>query len=836
MANDPKRLLSFKTLTASALLFAERVWHALFWPTMVAGSALLLVLSGLDGYLPSLAVKILLVLFVAAFVISLRELINVRWPAKAEAVRRIETASKLKHRPASALNDTLASDCAGDVEKSIWKAHQVRQLAAIRDLKTGSLNSRWMYRDPNALRFTLALLLIAVFVLRGGDISKQVLDPLSGHAAAGKGAVQIDAWISPPAFTEKPPIMLTSRAVREKLENGIQLLAPEGSKLIVRLNNASKPVLVGAALDLDGNAGKELFEKSFSATGKAGIFELSTKLSRPVHITVLNNGKTVASWPVALIPDTPPSVKIDGSVAPTVTGAFTFKWQVSDDYGVAGLSGKLVLVRAGTDMEKAALPYDLPPFNISMPRLNPKQARGKAFRDLASHPLAGSLVSLVLTARDQAGQTASSKPVQFRLPTRQFSKPLAQVLIEQRRNLVIRGAKNKAIVKILAAMTAWPKGLFSKSGQYLAFIALEKKLAHAGNDRQLRAIVKDMWELAVLIEDGDMSDALRRLEAARRELQKALRDGASKQRIAELTANLRKALNEYMQALARQAQKNQPDAGKTPPGRALRQRDLQQMMDNIENLARSGANDAAQEMLSQLENILKNLRPGLARPMDPQRMPPMARALDELSRMMRQQQQLMDRTFKMPGGQKGNNGQRSNPGKQTNRATRPGNRLGNDLSMQQDDLQKMLGELMQRLQNNGLPVPDGLNQARREMQGAAKSLGKGDSQRALGQQGRSLQGMRQGARAMARNLMQRGVGNEGNFGRHGEAGNERTDPLGRPMPGNARDLGPRKNMLPGEAEIRRAREIIEALRKRANQPDRPPVELRYLDRLLRGIY
>jgi hypothetical protein len=43
-------------------------------------------------------------------------------------------------------------------------------------------------------------------------------------------------------------------------------------------------------------------------------------------------------------------------------------------------------------------------------------------------------------------------------------------------------------------------------------------------------------------------------------------------------------------------------------------------------------------------------------------------------------------------------------------------------------------------------------------------------------------------------------------------------------------------MLPNEAAVERARRILDALRSRANQPDRPRLELDYIDRLLKGLY
>ena len=43
-------------------------------------------------------------------------------------------------------------------------------------------------------------------------------------------------------------------------------------------------------------------------------------------------------------------------------------------------------------------------------------------------------------------------------------------------------------------------------------------------------------------------------------------------------------------------------------------------------------------------------------------------------------------------------------------------------------------------------------------------------------------------------------------------------------------------MLPSELAIRRAREILEMLRARANTPDLPRIDKDYIDRLLRGLY
>jgi hypothetical protein len=59
--------------------------------------------------------------------------------------------------------------------------------------------------------------------------------------------------------------------------------------------------------------------------------------------------------------------------------------------------------------------------------------------------------------------------------------------------------------------------------------------------------------------------------------------------------------------------------------------------------------------------------------------------------------------------------------------------------------------------------------------------------------------------------------------------NGETDPLGRQSRG-MKDDGSVK--LPAHMQTRRAREIVDELRRRSNQYDRPKIEREYIERLL----
>ena len=68
----------------------------------------------------------------------------------------------------------------------------------------------------------------------------------------------------------------------------------------------------------------------------------------------------------------------------------------------------------------------------------------------------------------------------------------------------------------------------------------------------------------------------------------------------------------YLQALAEQAQQKGNLRRAEEPGRrsAGVQQDLDKMLDNIEKLAKSGSKDMAEQMLSELKDILERLQTG----------------------------------------------------------------------------------------------------------------------------------------------------------------------------------------------------------------------------------
>ncbi|WP_119270681.1 TIGR02302 family protein [Taklimakanibacter deserti] len=818
---------------ARLALYWERLWAAAYPMVMVLALFAMAVLTGLLGHLPDLARYATLVAFALAFLWTLRPLFRLAFPARSEALRRVETSSALDHRPVSAAEDRPANP--SPAASAIWEEHVARQLAKLKHLRAGTPRSDLKWRDPYALRLAALLGVLAAAFLYRGDPVSNFADAVRIAPSQSQVALALDAWVRPPGYTAKPPVLLTSEAIKERLQRDSDLLVPEGSLLVLRLTGAEEPRL--AFFDLIG--GEEIKDLKPKTGTESGTFTSQLRLDRPAEIRVYDGSSELAQWRLSVIPDEAPKVGFTADPEAEASGALALDWKASDDYGVAAVTAKMVLSDTQADgpgfATNGVFLFEAPAFPIALKKSSPREIEDRTANDLTAHPWAGLNVDVTLEAKDQAGKTGKSEVKTVMLPERLFIKPLAKALIEQRKALILDPDDHRNVELMLSALLMWPEGLIDRSGIHIALRAIRSHVANARDQEDIKTAVNDLWKLALAVEEGDLADARAELDAIRKELQKALAEGAPPERIAELMDKLREAMNKYLQSMAEETRRRMQQQGAQPqqvdPSRLLSQEDLQKMLDTIQKLAESGANEAAQEMLSQLENLLRNLQPGMAQ--QQQGDTPLSEMLGDLSELMRRQQQLMDETMRMPGqsgepqegDQRGGMPQQGQNGQQ-----------GESLSQKQGALRQMLDELMGRLGQQGMEAPQSFGQAGKSMEGATGSLREGRRDPALEQQSEALNALRDGAQSMARQMMQQGQGNTGNVGRHGQARGDDRDPLGRPRANRGEDYGPDRNMVPGEAAIRRAREILDFLRNRANTPDLPRIDRDYIERLLRGLY
>ncbi|MDB5610182.1 MAG: hypothetical protein JWP25_7082 [Bradyrhizobium sp.] len=816
----------------------ERSWPHLARLLSVVGLFLVVSWAGLWLALPFVARAVGLGLFVLLALGSLFPLLRFRWPSREEALSRLDHGTGIRHRPATALTDTLVTQ--DPVARALWQAQRERTLASIKRIRAGLPSPRLAIHDPWALRALVAVLMVAAYVAAGDERMMRTEAAFDWNGVLSPANIRVDAWVTPPLYTGKPPIILSAANKEAAVPVAGPLPVPAGSTLIVRSS--------GGSLDVAATGG----------VTEAVPTEQAPKGTNERHFTIAGDGTAHVrapsgqpQWKFGAIPDRVPTIALAKDPERQARGSLQMSYKIEDDYGVTEAQAHFA-VRPSDAPKGNAEPrplFDAPQFPLVLPNARTRNGVGQTVKDLSEDPYAGADVTLTLTAKDEAGNVGRSEPFNMRLPERLFTKPLARALIEQRRILVLDANQNSQVYAALDAMMIAPEMFMPEAGQYLGLYSVARQLEAARTDDAMREVVASLWALAVTIEDGNITDVDKALRAAQDALKQALERGASDEEIKKLTDDLRAALDNFMRQLAEQMRNNPQQLARPldPNTRVMRQQDLNNMIERMERLSRSGDKDAAKQLLEQLQEMLENLQmaqPGQSGDGD------MEQALNELGDMIRKQQQLRDKTFKQ-GQDSRRDRMRGKQGDQT---------MG-DLQQDQQGLRDRLKKLQQELAKRGMGQgqrgekgqqgqqgqgqdgdqqqgdgEDGLGDADSAMDDAGSKLGEGNADGAVDSQGRALDAMRKGAQSLAE-AMQQGDGEgqgdgPGNRAGRQQSGGNQSDPLGRPLHG--REFGDDLTVkIPGEIDVQRVRRILEELRRRLADPQRSQTELDYIERLLK---
>ena len=149
-----------------------------------------------------------LLVFAAAAVAALLPFACCASRRQATAWRRLDRDSGLPHRPATSMADALAVTSKDPFSLALWNAHVERARRAARALKAGMPAPRIAWRDPYAVRALVLIACIATFVAAGGERWRRVAAAFDWHGVMLPADFRVDAWVVPPVYTGKPPIIL----------------------------------------------------------------------------------------------------------------------------------------------------------------------------------------------------------------------------------------------------------------------------------------------------------------------------------------------------------------------------------------------------------------------------------------------------------------------------------------------------------------------------------------------------------------------------------------------------------------------------------------------------
>lgn len=821
---DESRWLWRVRLSAAVLVW-ERLWRALWPPFAISGLFVSLALLDFFSWIPGWLHALLLGLFGLATASALwRGVRRLRIPNFGAARRRLERVNRLAHRPLEALGDRIAFGGTDDpVAVALWREHQARIRAGVSNLRVGQPRPRLIRRDPLALRFALALALLVAGVAAGPEAPSRLANALSPDITTALAARQaaLDAWITPPGYTNRPPVFLT-RANDGQPQPQTPILVPQGSVLVAQVSDAGQAPVVAMTGKPDNDAFELTAENSYRA---------SVPLEEAGQVAVRLSGRELGAWDIEIIPDSPPTAAFLREPGSTPLAALRIDFEAHDDYGLAGVSA-IVRRPEGSAVDNETITFELP-----LPGLNAKDAVGAGYQDLTPHPWAGLPVEIRLVARDGRGQRGMSGAIATVLPERVFNHPVARAIIEQRKRLV--GDPDGARESVATALRdlGWKTDAYD--GDIIVFLSLataSHRLKYSTAPDTIAAVQQQLWDTALRLEDGELSLASRELRRLQQELMEALAGDATDEELQRLLDELEAAMNELLDAMARMQPQGMENMPADPNAMTLDREDMQSLFDRLRELAQSGARDAARQMLAELQNLLENLRAG--RMSEPsQEFKEAMEMLESMQDLMRAQEELLDRTYReaQRRGQQGAQGQ-PQPGQQgqprQGQQGQPGQGDSSDVVLQ-EALRRQLGEIMRQLGEMTGDIPRPLGRAEGAMRRSTEALRGDQPGAAVPPQTEALDQLQEGARMATEQMMQQfGGGMQAQTGM-GRPGNQlgQQDPFGR-RNGNNSGFNQGDVEIPSESDIQRARRILEELRRRAGERNRPPVERDYIDRLL----
>lgn len=789
-------------------LFVERLWRAL-WPVWVIVGAFLAValfdlFSWLPGWLHAAALAAFAIALVVALTMNLRRL---HYPAYDESRRRLEKVNRLGHRPLQALDDHVAGGAeANPVTRALWRRHQAQLREQVGELKVGGPKPGILALDRYSLRVAVGLALL-LSIIDAGDYWQERL-VRAAMPSIGVGPARnatLDAWVSPPDYTGQPPIYLAGAGNSGQRAPTGPIEVPQGSVLVAQVSNAVEtPRILGPEEPGQGEGFETTAEESYRARYTLDVSGL---------ITIDAGGSELGAWHVVVIPDEKPTVAFLQQPGPTPLAALRIDYEAHDDYGLAGVTA--TIRRAGTSPTEETITFDLP-----LSGLNVEEAAGTGYQDLTPHPWAGLEVQIQLTARDGRGQQGMSGAVTVTLPERVFNHPVARAVIEQRKKLTANPQRTRIqVAEELLRLGRDFEAYGNDTVVFMALMAAGKRLKGTMSVDSIESIQKLLWDTALRIEDGNLSLAARELRRLQQELMEALGRDASDEELERLMDELQAALEELMDALAKMQPQDMENMPMMDPNTMVMDRqELQNLFDRLRDLMRSGAKDAARQMLSELQNLMENLQMGQMQQV-PQEFREGMEQLDLLQELMQGQQELLDRTYR-----------------EAMRRREQGQQQGNmsaDKSLQ-EALRKQLGEIMRQLGEITGEIPRPFGRAEGAMRRSSKALEGNRPGAAVPPQTDALDQLREGARAATEQLMKKFGGAMAAAGRGMPRGQPpgQQDPFGRQTPGS-QGTAQGEVEIPGEADVQKARRILEELRRRAGERNRPPVERDYIDRLLK---
>ena len=328
----------------------------------------------------------------------------VRLPTAVEGLRRLDRASLLPHRPATAIADQMAPEAGDQFAVALWRAHVERALRAARALKAGVPMPRLAARDPFALRALVLMLVVATFFAAGSERYRRDRGGVRLARRGGVGELP-HRCLGDAAALHRPaaadPAGLAAR--RDRCAPVRPVTVPAGSTLVVRATGE-------AGLDVAVSGGIAPATGDTRPQVPKGTEERRFTISAAGTATVRGAGDDVI-WALQRHPGPRADHRARQGAGGAAARLAAARLQDRGRLRRGGRARRRSSASRAPGADEAKPPHPLfgaPNFTLVLPQARTRNGVGQTTKDLTEHPWAGVDVVMTLVARDEANNEGRS--------------------------------------------------------------------------------------------------------------------------------------------------------------------------------------------------------------------------------------------------------------------------------------------------------------------------------------------------------------------------------------------------------------------------------------------
>ena len=307
-------------------IFWERLWPALASVATAIGLFLALSWAGLWLWLPPIGRAVGAVALIALTIVAMLPLFGGSPADIRRRLRRLDRASRIPHRPATAIADEIMATPADPVSMALWRAHVERAKAAAHKLKAGVPMPRVAARDPLALRALVLILVIVTFFAAGNDRGRRLAAAFDWQGVVTTLNYRVDAWVTPPTYTGRPPVILPGLRSGEPVRAAAAVAVPAGSTLVIRATGTSN-------LEVAVTGGLAAAANATPTPPPAGTEEHRFTIADGGSAALRGLGEAI-TWNFTAIPDRAPTIALTKEPEAQQRASLQLAYKMEDDYGV----------------------------------------------------------------------------------------------------------------------------------------------------------------------------------------------------------------------------------------------------------------------------------------------------------------------------------------------------------------------------------------------------------------------------------------------------------------------------------------------------------------------